>query len=236
MMKKIFDKYETLICILWIVLYIVINSYAVQNFGITDYRSVIVNTLFSIALVLFIVSLKGVSYYGFTKVANAKKYLYFLPLVLIVSVNLWTGINIVNTPSEILCHMLNMLNVGFIEEIIFRGLLFRMMEKDNVKSAIIVSSVTFGIGHIVNLFNGAEFLPTLLQIVYAMSIGYLFVIIFHRSKSLVPCIITHSLFNACSVFYVENEWSTYVIPVVLIFVPLAYAIYINKTDGAGRTA
>ena len=227
-MKKIFDKHETLICILWIVLYIVINSYCVQNFGVTDYRSAIINTVFSVVLVLFIISLKGISYYGLTKITNAKRYLYFLPLVLIVSVNLWTGINIANTPSEIVFHILNMFNVGFIEEMIFRGLLFRMMEKDNLKSAIIVSSVTFGIGHIVNLLHGADVIPTLLQIAYAMSIGYLFVIIFHRSKSLVPCIITHSLFNACSIFYQENELSTYVVPLVLICVPLAYAFYINK--------
>ena len=31
-----------------------------------------------------------------------------------------------------------MFNVGFIEEIIFRGFLFKMMAKDNVKSAVIV--------------------------------------------------------------------------------------------------
>ena len=32
----------------------------------------------------------------------------------------------------------------------------------------------FGFGHIVNLLNGADFLPTLLQIIYAVSGGYLF--------------------------------------------------------------
>ena len=29
-----------------------------------------------------------------------------------------------------------MINFGFLEEIIFRGFLFKMMEKDNVKSTI----------------------------------------------------------------------------------------------------
>ena len=72
-----------------------------------------------------------------------------------------------------------MLNIGFIEEIIFRGFLFKMMAKDGLKSAIIVSSLTFGLGHIVNLLNGADFIPTLMQVCYAVSIGYLFVVIFH---------------------------------------------------------
>ena len=48
-----------------------------------------------------------------------------------------------------------MLCVGFAEEVIFRGFLFRAMEKDNVKTAIIGSSVTFGLGHVLNLVNGS---------------------------------------------------------------------------------
>ena len=141
-MKKLFEKHETLICMLLIILYIVINSYCIQNFGITDYRSTIINTVFSGALLAFIINLNGLSYYGLTKVSNLKKYLYFIPLLVIISVNLWSGININNTPSEIIFHILTMFNIGFIEEIIFRGFLFKMMEKDNVKSAIVISSIT----------------------------------------------------------------------------------------------
>jgi membrane protease YdiL (CAAX protease family) len=121
-----------------------------------------------------------------------------------------------------------MFNVGFIEEVIFRGFLFKMMAKSNIKSAIIVSSITFGMGHIINLLNGAELVPTLLQICYATATGYLFVIIFHKSKSLVPCIITHCLVNSLSVFNVENDISLYISPLFLTVIPLAYAIYINK--------
>ena len=144
-MKKIFEKHETLFCILLIVVYVVVNSYCIQNFGVEDYRSTIINTVYSITLIVLIIKLKGVSYYGLAKVSNLKKYLYFIPLVLIISVNLWTGINITNTPNEIIFYILKMINVGFIEEIIFRGFLFKMMAKTNIKSAIIVSSITFGI-------------------------------------------------------------------------------------------
>ena len=227
-MKKLFEKHETLICMLLIILYIIINSYCIQNFGITDYRSTIINTVFSSALLAFIITLSGLSYYGLTKVSNPKKYLYFIPLLVIISVNLWSGININNTPSEIIFHILTMFNIGFIEEIIFRGFLFKMLEKDNVKSAIAISSITFGIGHIVNLFNGADFIPTLMQIGYAISIGYLFVIIFHKSKSLIPCILAHALNNALSIFNIENTVSSYIAPVFLMIAPLCYAIYINK--------
>ena len=228
MIKKIFEKHETLFCILLIVLYVVINSFLMQSFGVTDYRSTIINTVLSLLLIALVICLKRVSYYGLTKVKNPKRYLYFIPLALIVSVNLWNGININNTKTQIIFHILTMLNIGFIEEIIFRGFLFKMMEKDSPKLAIIVSSLTFGIGHIINLINGADLVPTLFQICYAISIGYLFVIIFYKSKSIVPCIIAHSLNNALSIFNVDNNISLYIAPVFLIIAPLAYAFYINK--------
>ena len=226
-MKKIFDKYEIFFCMLLIVIYIVVNSFCIQEFGVYDYRCVIINTIFSIVLIIFIMLLNRVTYYGLIKIKNLKKYLYFIPLGLIISVNLWNGININNSISEIIFYILNMINIGFIEEIIFRGFLFKMMEKDNVKFAIIVSSVTFGIGHIINLLNGADLIPTLMQICYAISIGYLFVIIFYKSKSLVPCIITHSLVNSLSIFNIDN-WVSYASSIFLIIVPFIYANYINK--------
>lgn len=209
-------------------LYIIVNSFCLQNFGITDYRTVIINTLFSIALLALIIVLKRAAYYGLTKAKNSKRFLYFLPLALLVSVNLWNGVNINNSVSEIIFHILTMLNVGIIEEIIFRGFLFRMMEKDNIKLAVVVSSLTFGIGHIVNLFNGAELLPTLLQICYASAVGFLFVIIFIKSKSIIPCIVAHSANNALSIFYEENTITLVIAPLFMIIVSFIYAIYIIR--------
>ena len=228
-MKKFLEKNELFLSLFLIIIYIVINSYCMQNFGLYSYKSSIINTVFSIFLIILMIILKRTSYYGIRKVTNLKEYLYFIPLLLIVLVNLWNGININNSMAEIVFYILTMINVGFIEEIIFRGFLFKMMAKDNVKSAIIVSAVTFGIGHIINLLNGADLIPTLMQICYAISIGYLFVIIFYKSNSLIPCIITHSAVNSLSIFYVENGISLYMSSMLLIVVPLAYAVYINKT-------
>ncbi len=227
-MKKFFEKHETLFCLLLIAVYILVNSFCVQNFGETSWVSFVVNSALSAFLLGLILLLKRTAYYGLIKVENAKKFLYFIPLLLVISVNLWNGININNTAGEIVFHILTMINIGFIEEIIFRGFLFKMMAKGNLKLAIIISAITFGAGHIINLFNGADLVSTVLQICYATAIGYLFVIIFLKSKSLVPCIITHCLVNSLSIFNVENNLSRYIAPVFLIIIPLAYAIYINK--------
>ena len=233
-MIKFFEKFETIICILLIVFYIVINSYCMQNFNTTDYRTVIINTCFSIFLIGLIICLKRLKYYGFRKVKNKKEYLYFIPLILLVFANLFNGININNTTEEIIYHILTMINIGFIEEIIFRGFLFKMMEKEELKIAIIVNTITFGIGHIINLFNGADLIPTLIQVVYAMCGGYMFVMLFYKSKSIIPCIITHSLINALSIFNIENEFSIYIIPIYLIIVSLLYGIYISKKVEANK--
>ncbi len=227
-MKKFFEKHETLFCLLLIAVYILVNSFCVQNFGETSWVSFVVNSILSAFLLGLILLLKRTAHYGLTKPENAKKLLYFVPLLLIISVNLWNGININNTAGEIVFHILTMINIGFIEEIIFRGFLFKMMAKSNLKLAIFISAITFGAGHIINLFNGADLVSTVSQICYATAIGYLFVIIFLKSKSLVPCIITHCLVNSLSIFNVENNLSRYIAPVFLIIIPFAYAIYINK--------
>ena len=85
-----------------------------------------------------------------------------------------------------------------LEEIIFRGFLFVGMSRKNVHSAIVVSSVTFGIGHIVNLLNGQDLLETLLQIVFAVAVGFALVALFYKGKSLIPCIVFHGVNNALS--------------------------------------
>lgn len=227
-MKKIFEKNELFFCILLIIVYVVSNSYGVQNFGVTDYRVTLINAIFSLILISLIIILKRTKYYGLCRVNNPKKFLYFIPLYLIATVNIWPGISINNSNLEITFYILTMINVGFIEEIIFRGFLFKAIEKDNVNKAIIISAVTFGIGHIINLINGADFIPTLIQIIYAIALGFLFVIIFYKSKSLIPSILTHSLINSLSIFGVKSNSSLYIIPMFLIIISICYSIYIIK--------
>ena len=116
---------------------------------------------------------------------------------------------------------------------IFRGLLFKALCRNNVKQAIIISSITFGFGHIVNLLNGSDVFDTLRQICHAVLIGFVFTIIFYLGKSLWPCIITHSVINSLSVFANTKdapEWHGIAGSGFLCVVSLVYAIYIiNKT-------
>ena len=148
-----------------------------------------------------------------------------------MSVNFWEGINVDKSINEISIYILSMCFIGFLEEIIFRGFLFKMMQKDNEKTAIIVTSITFGIGHIINLLNGAELISTLIQIVNAITLGYLFVILFIKTKSLWPAIITHATLNASSVFGGESFTNfNYITAIFITILSILYAEYIRRKN------
>lgn len=125
---------------------------------------------------------------------------------------------------------MSILCVGFIEEVIFCGFLFKAISKNNIKLAFFISSITFGMGHIINLLNGRDLIPTLLQICYATSIGFLFTISFYKGKSLLPCIITHGVTNSLSVFAVDNSSLVHdiITAAVLCVVSLAYTLWILR--------
>lgn len=227
-MKNFFIKHETLISILFIVVYLVFNSMFLNKYGMYEWQTMVLNVGFSLFIVLFVVLFNLGEYLSLTKLPKPKKFLYFIPLFIMMSINLWGGIRIENTFSEIMVYMISMIFVGFLEEIIFRGFLFKMMSKDNLNLAIIVTSLTFGTGHIINLLTGADFIPTLIQIIYATATGYLFAIILVKGKSLWPCIITHSIINTLSVFAIENSFTMIASPLCLTIIPICYAVYLNK--------
>ena len=127
-----------------------------------------------------------------------------------------------------------MLCVGFLEEVIFRGLLFKAIAKDNIKSAIIISSLTFGIGHIINLFNGSgmNLINNLCQICFAVAVGFLLVTIFYRSGSLLPCIIVHSAINTLSTFASTADITVekHLLHIgILIVITVAYTLLLTRT-------
>ena len=146
--------------------------------------------------------------YGFCRsTIPAKRFLYYLPLIIIASTAFWSGIKLQYGYPGALLYFISMCCVGFLEEVIFRGLLFRAMEKDNLKTAMIVSSLTFGLGHIVNLFNGSgmDLASSMTQIVLAVLLGFVLVLIFYYGKSLIPCILFHSANNALKVFSADGS-------------------------------
>ena len=236
-MNKLYQKNELLFAILWIIIYVVAASAGDALSSVVGIEKVITLAVLAvIVVVLFAWIFKNnlSEKYGLCKSSyGAKMFLYYIPLLILLSVNFWFGIKQSDGLLGSIIYFLTMLCVGFIEEIIFRGFLFRAMQKDNLKAAVIVSSLTFGMGHIINLFTSgfANAVSTICQIFYAAATGFLFVIIFYKGKSLLPCIFTHSLFNAFSLFYNASSVSLLgeiLVSLFIIVLTIVYAIIIIK--------
>ena len=232
-MDKLYQKNELTFAIIWIVIYVVAMSLADMFSAMIGIEKVLTAPLaivISVFLIVWIIK-KGLGEkYGLTKgKIDIVRYFFFIPLILMVSVNFWGGVALNFSPLETVLFVISMLGVGFMEEIIFRGFLFKALLKDNLKMAIIISSVTFGIGHVINLINGADLVPTLLQICYAIAGGFMFTIIFYKSGTLIPCIVAHSLINATSAFEGQTSLTLNIITaVVLTVVSVGYAIWLWK--------
>ena len=213
-MKKLYEKNELTFAIVWIVIYCVLQSLANplnEMIGIEYSASAEFCILQAVVLFAFIRKNNLLKRYGLCKpLVPACRFLYYVPLLILASGNLWNGIAVNYPTAAKVCRIVCMLCVGFLEEVIFRGLLFESIAKDNVKSAVIISSVTFGIGHVINLFNGSgmDLVDNLCQIVFAIAVGFLLVTIFYRGGSLLPCIIVHSAINTLGTFANDANLTT----------------------------
>ena len=237
-MKKLYEKSELWFALVWIIAYCVLASVGdnlSSNIGVLKAVTLPILIALSIILYLFVKKNGLDKKYGLCKPQmSASKMLYYIPLIILLTANFWFGFKLNASSLETVLYVLSMLCVGFLEEMIFRGFLFQAMAKNGVKSAIIVSSVTFGIGHIINLVNGsgAELIPNLLQVVYATAAGFMFVMIYCKTESLIGCILVHGIFNALSVFANEGAATTetrIIFCILLTAITSAYAVYLAWT-------
>lgn len=237
-MKKLYEKNELTFSIMWIVVYCVLQSLANplnKVIGIEYAASAVFCILQTIVLFNFIRKNKLQERYGLCKSpVPASRFLYYVPLIILATGNLWNGAAVNYSLPETVCRIACMLCVGFLEEVIFRGFLFVSIAKENVRSAIIISSVTFGVGHLINLFNGSgmELVNNLCQICFAIAVGFLLVTIFYRGGSLLPCIIVHSAINTLGTFANDTDLTMHMNLLhifALILITVAYTLILTKT-------
>ncbi len=258
-MTKLYKKTELGFALVWIGLYVVIMNIALQFCGGFDNLEtktvpqmlvpVICILVLAVVATLWIVRNGLAEKFGLcTFKGNKKFFLWFLPLIVMSCTNLKNGLTVSAPFSVTLLMAVNLALGGYVEEIIFRGFLFRAMAKENLRSAIIVSAITFGAGHIVNVFNTADIWSVLLQVGYAIVIGFLYTVIVYKSGSLWPCITSHIFVNGSSVFAREEGFFTRSVAVIfgsasphlaetcsavlIILISGAYALWLWKSKKA----
>ncbi len=232
-MRKLFEKSEIWFAVMWIIIYVVGFSTAdsiSESIGIPKLITAAFAMVLSGILFLFVKKNDLMNYFGLCRLqGSSRQFLYFIPLIVLSSVNFWNGVSCTKSVVEMVLFVISMIGVGFLEELIFRGFLFKAMCRDNVKSAIVVSSLTFGFGHIVNLLRGAELAENLMQLIYASAIGFCFTVLFYVGKSIIPCIIVHALVNSTSIFGVDGNATLQIITTIIItVVSVAYGVYLLR--------
>lgn len=93
--------------------------------------------------------------------------------------------------------LLATLSPGFVEEIAFRGLgvanyMRTINDKKKIKVIFWISSISFGMIHLLNILGGGDPISVIVQSIYATGIGMAFGAVYLRTGSLWPTIIAHA--------------------------------------------
>ncbi len=147
------------------------------------------------------------------------------------------------SPAMIFLLLAECLCIGFFEEMAFRGVIFLGILKKERHSrtrafvAIVLSSVIFGLVHLVNIFQGSSPSAVLLQIGYSSLIGAMCAVMLLKTGNIWLSVIVHGLFNFCGAivptFGHGEIWDTFT--VIFTFVlSVAVTVYVVvlflKTD------
>ncbi|AUD62174.1 hypothetical protein BK010_00615 [Tenericutes bacterium MO-XQ] len=129
---------------------------------------------------------------------------------------------------------LECLSVGFFEEVIFRVVLLIFLLKTfsklkmNLIFSIVLSSLIFALSHIFNLFSGASYSDTFLQIGYSFLVGMMWAVMFLKTKNIWLTILLHATFNFFGqvMFYLGDVSYRYDFYTVIITIILGLCVTI----------
>ncbi len=185
----------------------------------------------SIVLLLYLKKTDLGSFYGLRRpeAGTMRLALYLVPLFAIAFFQYTKGFVPDTSAQALLSACLLVVGVGFIEELLFRGFLFQaLLKKGNLNRAILVSGVTFGIGHIVNLARGYTVVDQLIQIVAAVLIGIALGYCVALTRSIVPGVIFHALFNLSGTLTNHDVVSDMYIMGAIVIVLVPYILFMRN--------
>ena len=137
---------------------------------------------------------------------RARHFLWSIPCFVVAVVNfpfsaLIGGAAVIERPDLIWLFLLSCASIALLEEIFFRAILlpFLMERLQNgryrVILSVLISSALFALMHLVNLFFGAGFGETALQVGYTFLIGCMLAVTLLKTKNVWLCVIIHAVFN-----------------------------------------
>lgn len=232
-MKKLYETKAVLHSLIWLAFYLVLNTITGNIASAlkmdSDVISAIPNLLLAVICFIYLYRTGISNDIGLLTKPTEKTItmLFYLPLLALPFLSLMYGFNTSLSPINIVLTLCMFTGVGFMEEIIFRGLMLKTLEKKwNRYVVVAFISFTFAVGHIVSMVAVQQSgMDTVLQIVNAFIVGFMFMQVFLASRNLTVCVITHILYNFIAHLSMVNSTHTIII-VINAIVTVLYLIYL----------
>ncbi|MBO0960875.1 CPBP family intramembrane metalloprotease [Neobacillus sp. MM2021_6] len=164
-------------------------------------------------------------------------YRIFIMLGIIVLVQpIMLGIDLNISLSVFLLTVVQMILVGYTEELLFRGLFFLKLKDKGTVLYVIFSSLIFGLLHSASAFNPETgSILVILQVVHAFLLGIIFALIFFLTKKILVVILAHSFFNIFAsisnqVSLERNVYSVIVLSILYVFCIIVIVIIRKKLN------
>lgn len=194
---------------------IFITLLLIEFLDIQFFNDVLISSMFTDIIIrflggtLFLVIIIGYGYQYYKPKSKPflKPFLIVLPALAISIYNFpfiayFSGNAVVTEPLEtVYMFALECLSVGFFEEVLFRGFLLVILlqvlpkTKRGIIGAIVLSSMIFGLIHLLNLFSGANFFNTIMQVGYSFLTGALWSVVFLKTKNIWIGVVFHAVYN-----------------------------------------
>lgn len=233
-MLKLMEKKPVLHALLWILIYVALVNLgdAMADMAQSAHLPTAVLLLaLSFVLGVYLKKSRFTDTMGLRGVTrqDSTQALFYAPLVVLAFIQFAAGLDNLLSAAEIATICLLMAGTGFVEELLFRGLLFEAIRgKSGLLRAILISGVTFGLGHIVNLLRGYDAAQMAGQIVVAIAVGIVLALLAAQTKNLLPGILFHIVFNISGSITKSGSVAQTYILVAILSIALPYAVYLYR--------
>lgn len=119
------------------------------------------------------------------------------------------GNALAGTGVELVSIAVEELSVGFVEEAVFRGAVLtntmrvKRGSPNQIAWAVVLSSIPFGLFHIINASGSAGLYVSLFQVLYAAAVGALFAAVYLRTRCLLACVVVHGIVDVTNAIFVD---------------------------------
>lgn len=233
-MKKLRANSPIWHAVVWIGIYVVVVNVGdglSDWLGVQNFATALLLLLMSAVLVWYLRRNGWLQHYGLRQLRRTDFActLYYMPLLLIVLLQFLKGPRQGLDGRAVLIVVVLMLAVGFLEELIFRGFLYRALRTQHgVAAAVLISGITFGVGHVVNLARGYSGGQQVLQIIVGCALGIVLALLFAITGTIVPGIIFHVVLNISGNVTANDQRLEGYVVTATVLVCAAYLSYLVR--------